>query len=268
MMLILGLLGCNGELATLLPTVRFDRLRVNDVDFEALDVDFVFAVDNPNPVGFPLHRFSYALELAGVELISGDNPDGLELEAQGSSDVSLPVVMAFSSIFEVVEAMRGQDTLPFALRGDFGWDTDIGPVDITFDEGGDFPALRKPQVDLGQLRLGAIAGSSVAAELDLGVDNDHGSPLGLKNLDFDLAVAGSRVGGGNLEDGGQVDGATRRTLTLPLVLDLLGAGEAVAAAVSGERVRVGLSAGLDVETPFGTVPLELDPSGSVSVRQD
>jgi LEA14-like dessication related protein len=268
MTLLLGLLACNGGIATILPTVSFQRLRVNDVNFESVDVDFVFAVDNPNPVGFPLHRFSYALDLAGVELLSGENPDGLELEAQGSSDVALPVVMAFASIFEVVEAARGSDTLPFALRGDFGWDTDLGPVDVSFDEGGDFPALRKPRVDLGQLRLGGISGSSVAAELDLGVDNDHGSPLGLKNLDFDLAVAGSRVGGGNLEDGGQVDGATQRTLTLPLVLDLIGAGEAVAAAVSGERVRVGLSAALDVDTPFGTVPLALDPSGSVSVRQD
>lgn len=268
MMLLLSMLACNGELASVLPSVRFDRLRVNAVDFESVDVDFVFAVDNPNPVAFPLHRFDYALDLAGIELLSGGNADGLELEAQGSSDVALPVVMEFASIYEVAQAIRGQDTMPFALRGGFGWDTDLGPVDIAYDEGGDFPALRKPRVDLGQLRLGGMSGTTVAADLDIGVDNDHGSPLGLANLDFDVDVSGSRIGGGTLEDGGEVPGADARTLTLPLGLDLLASAEAIAAAASGERVRLGLGAALDVDTPFGVVPLFLDETGSVTVRDD
>lgn len=271
MTLFLTLLACNGELGKLedyLPTVSFKRLRVNAVDFESVDVDFVFAIDNPNPVGFPLHRFDYALDLAGVELLSGADPDGLELEASGSSNVALPVVMEFASIYETVQASRGADTLPFALRGGFGWDTDIGPLDIPYDESGEFPALRKPRVALGDLTLGGVRGTELAAALDIEVDNDHGSALGLQNLDFGVRAYGEDLGGGSLEDGGEVPGASTRTVSLPLGLDLVAAAQAVAAAASGERVRLGLDAAVDVDTPFGLVPLIIDETGSITVREE
>ena len=268
------LTACNGELASLIPTVRFERLDVKAVDFETIDVDFVFAVDNPNPVGLPIERFDYALDLAGIPLLDGDSPQGLSIVAEGSSDVALPVHFAFASLYEVVQASRGEDTLPFALRGNFGWDTDIGPIDIAYDEDGEFPALRKPDFHLGDLRLGTLRGATLGAELDIDVANDHGSPLGLANLDFDLRAAGNTIGSGALADGGQVDGADvttgtqgRRTLTLPLGLDVLAAGQAIAAAASGDPVRLGLRTQLDVDTPFGILPLAIDPAGNVTVRE-
>lgn len=269
MISLLLLAGCAGaDLSGFVPTVRFSRFDVKAVDFEQIDVDFVFAVDNPNPVGVPLNRFDYALELAGVEIIRGEDPNGLELVAEGSSDVALPVSLAFADIFDLVEATRGVDTLPFALRGGFGWDTDIGPVDVSYDEGGEFPALRTPAVQLGQLRLGNIGTSAVDMSLDLSVDNDHGSALGFGNLDFDLSVGGVRVGQGAVSDLGEVPGADTRTLSVPISVDYADAIEAVAAAASGERVRVDFGADVDVDTPFGLVPLTIDEQGNVEVRSE
>jgi LEA14-like dessication related protein len=267
MIVLLSLMACDADLRSFLPTVRFDRLDVKAVSFEDIDVDFVFAVDNPNPVGFPVDRFGYALELAGVELLAGDTVDGLQLAAEGSSDVALPVHFAFASLYEAVQASRGEDTLPFALRGNFGWDTDLGPVDVAMDEDGEFPALRKPAVRLSDLRMGGVTGSEVGATLDLDVDNDHGSPLGLANLDFDVRLGGTRVGGGALADAGVIDGASHRTVSLPMALDLVGAASAIAAAATGGSVDLGLGASLDVDTPFGVVPLTLDEQGNVRVGE-
>lgn len=267
MIVLLSLLACDADLKSFLPSVRFERLDVKAVSFEDIDVDFVFAVDNPNPVGFPVDRFDYALELAGIELLAGDTVDGLQLAAEGSSDVALPVHFAFASLYEVVQASRGEDTLPFALRGNFGWNTDLGPIDVAMDEGGEFPALRRPAVRLADLRMGGVTGSEVGATIDLDVDNDHGSPLGLANLDFDVRLGGARVGGGALADAGVVDGASHRTVSLPVALDLVGAASAVAAAATGGAVDLGLGASLDVDTPFGVVPLTLDERGNVHVGE-
>jgi LEA14-like dessication related protein len=269
MITLLMLAGCVGaDLSGFVPTVTFSRFDVNAVDFEHIDVDFVFAVDNPNPVGIPLNRFDYALELAGVEIITGNDPNGLQLVADGASDIALPVSLTFASIFELVEATRGIDTLPFALRGGFGWDTDIGPVDVAYDEGGEFPALRTPKIELGQLRLAEVTAAGAALNLDLAVDNDHGSALGFDNLDFDLSVGGVRVGGGAVAELGEVPGAETRTLSVPIALDYADALSAIAAATSGDPVRVDFGADVDVDTPFGLVPLQIDERGNVEVRSE
>ena len=61
------------------PEVSFSHLEIEEIDFEHVDSSFVFVVDNPNPVGFSIDRFNYALDFSEVEWLSGDNPDGLQV---------------------------------------------------------------------------------------------------------------------------------------------------------------------------------------------
>lgn len=266
-MFLLFLTGCGTDLSGFLPTVRFNRFELRSIDFEHIETDFVFDVDNPNPVGAPVDRFDYALQLGGVEILSGRDPDGLELVANGSSELALPVGLEFANIWEAVTATRGEDFVPFGFAGGFGFDTDLGPVDISFDEEGSYPALRIPPIRLGKLKLQNVGASRVDFGLDLDVDNDHGSSLFFENLDFRLEFAGVEVGDGTLDDGGEVAGASSGTMTLPFSVDYLDALEAIAAVAAGEKLQVGLDADMDVDTPFGVLPLHVDESGNVEVVQ-
>ena len=48
----------NPYLSQFLPTVAFDGLQVNHVTFEEVDTEFLFAIDNPNPVGIDIEDFT------------------------------------------------------------------------------------------------------------------------------------------------------------------------------------------------------------------
>lgn len=270
-MILALLLGCGGDLAPYLPTVKFQRLDLVALDFERIDVDFVFDVENPNPIEIPLSRFDYALGFEGIEIISGNDPDGLALTAEGSSELALPVGLEFAGIFDVVQATRGLDYIGFGLKGGFGFDTDLGPVDISYDEEGSFPALRTPKFDLGKLNIQSADAESVEFGLDVDVDNDHGSALNFANLDYKMKFAGVNVGAGLVEEVGEVEGATTRTLNIPFEVDYLDAANALIAAASGDPIRVDLAADVDVDTPFEAlgidiVPLSIDENGNVEVR--
>lgn len=267
-MMLFALLACGGDISPYLPTVTFQRFDLKGLDFEHIDVDFVFDVANPNPVDIPLSRFDYALAFEGIELLAGDNPEGLSLVAEGSSELALPIGLEFANIFEIAEATRGLDFVGFGLQGGFGFDTDLGPVDIGYDEEGSFPALRTPRFDLGQLRIEAADIDGVQFGLDMDVDNDHGSTLDFSNLDFQIDFAGLNVGGGNVETVASVPGATTETVTIPFGIDYLDAIEALTAAASGEQIRVDLAADVDVDTPFGLVPLTVDEQGNVEVNDE
>lgn len=261
--------GCEA-LQDFVPRVAFDRLEVDDLDFESIDAGFVFRVDNPNPIAVRLDRFSYDLDLQQVDLLEGDEPEGLALPAGAAAEVRLPATLIWSSVWELVDAVRGEDEVDFGLAGSFGFDSDIGPIDLPYSAGGRFPALRTPRIDLGRLRVGRVdvlRGTADVA-LDVAVDNDHASNLDLQAGRYTLRLAGRDVADGVLPALGAVEGASTRTVSVPMTVDLVRAGAGVVDLLTrGGRVDAGFDATLDVGTPFGILPLTVDETGDIEVAR-
>ncbi len=257
--------GCEA-LAELTPKVTFERLDVNDINFEHADVDFVFAVDNPNPIDVGLADFSYALALEEVPFLEGDNGQGFQLEANGTSELGLPLDIAFAQVFETIEATRGEDLVDFRLAGDMGFNTPAGKVDLPYSEEGDFPALRTPTFRFQALRVPKVGLTTADVEIDLGVDNPQGATLFFDAFDYGLSLGGNDVAAGFVSTFA-VEGAQEGTLTLPISVSLLSVGEVILDAVAGERIDLGIDATMDVDTPFGIVPLSIDETGKLRVAE-
>lgn len=264
--MILLLLGCGVDLTQFVPTVRFNRMDVKAIDFEHIDTDFVFDVDNPNPVGAPVDRFDYAFSLMGVDIVSGDDPNGLELVAGGSSEVALPIGLVFDDVYDAITATRGEDYVDFGFKGGIGVDTDAGPIDVNFDEQGSFPALRMPKINLGQFKINGTSGTSIDMGLDIDLDNDQGSNMDFADVAFDMEVAGVNIGNGALAETVTVEGATSKRITLPITVDILDAGAAAADILAGNPVNLKLDLSSNVDTPFGVLPLHVDQSGRVNIE--
>lgn len=261
--------GCD-DIQPYLPTVTFDRFDVQNINFTEADVDFVFAVNNPDPVAITLSSFSYAFGLESVNLLSGDDPDGMTLEAVGSSDLALPVHLTWQDVWDTVQATKGKDNVGFGLNGDFGFNTPIGEALIPYDQSGEFPAVRTPKFSLKRVKVTHLNLLSGTADLgvDLGVTNDHASSLFFENFGYDLSLGGTHVANGRINSLGEALGATETTLTLPAHVNLVHVGSAVLDALSGRgNLNVGLAADTDVDTPFGVLPLTIDETGDVQVVQ-
>ena len=265
------LTACEGwedfELDPYLPTVTFENLDVLDVTWEGVEADFVFNVNNPNPIDVNLARFDYGLAFQEVEWLNGDDPDGLTLGASGSSELALPVAFKFQDLYDLVQAVRGQDNIDFGLQGSFGFDTPAGPIDLPYNEAGDFPAPRKPEISLNGLKVQNIALSGADLNLKLDVDNSHGSKLGLAALDYDISLAGIDLGSGYIADLGAVEGDSQSRLTIPIHVDFLGGASALYSVLQGEKLDVDLQATMDVDTPFGVLPLSVNEFGQVNVER-
>lgn len=255
--------GCEA-LSEFTPKVHFDRLDVNAIDFQHADVDFVFRVDNPNPIEVGLADYSYDLSLEEVPFLQGTQEEGFQLAANGSSELGLPLDLGWSDIFATIDATRGEDLVDFRLGGAMGFDTPAGKLDIPFDEAGDFPALRTPTFRFQALRVPKVGLTTADIEVDLGVDNPHGATMFFDRFDYALTLGGTPVADG-LVSTFAVDGASEGTLTLPITVSLLSVGEVVLDAVAGERIDLGLDASMEVDTPFGIVPLAIDESGKLRV---
>lgn len=267
-LLVLMNTGC-AELEPYLPTVNFKTLDPQDISFEGADIDFVFNVRNPNPINIGLSSFSYDLDLADTPLFAGDNEDGFELEAVGDSELRLPVSLTWQGVYDTITATRGIDTVPFGLKGDFGFDTPIGEALLPYDEGGDFPAVRTPKFRFQKVRVRNVDLFTQTAKIDvdLGVTNEHASSLIFENFDYNVKLGGTSVATGKIAELGEVLGAEEGTLTLPINVNLLSVGTEVYQAITGNgTMNMKLNASSDVDTPFGLLPLSVDETGNVTVE--
>lgn len=264
-----GLAGCE-ELASITPAVRFETLEVDDIDFEHVDAQFIFQVDNPNPVTVSLDRFSYELELEQSSLLSGLEEEGLRLPASDSAEVRLPATLVWRDVYDTIQATRGEDEVDFGLRGEFGFDTDYGPLDLPYRTDGRFPALRTPKFSLGKFRVQSVnlVRGKADLSLDLNIDNDHGSTLDFTDMDYIVTMDGRQVADGLVPSLATVDGASQSTVQVPLSIDLLQAGTAIVDLVTkGGKVDAGIDATMDVDTPFGVLPLTVDERGNIDVER-
>ncbi len=264
-----GLSGIGEALEPYRPDVSFEKLDLQEIDFSHVEVDLLFSVNNKAPVGLSLASLDYQFELEGEQVLSGEQSDGLSLPADGQAELTVPISLTFSDISSLLGAAKGKDVLEFGLSGDMGIDTPAGVLQLPYSAAGELPVLRAPSVALSGLRVDdlALLENRATVALDLSVTNDGGASIGLKDLDYTLKLAGAEVADGQLSSLGSVDGGSTQTVSLPINLTLTSLGSAALEAIkSGGQVQVGLSGGLSVETPYGSVPLSIDRSKELGVR--
>lgn len=264
-LLLLTAPGC-AQLDAFLPKVSFDGLELRTLSWQEADVDFVFRIDNPNPVQVGLDSFSYDLELESISFLSGDRPDRFVLEPSDTSELRLPLDLVYADIWSTIQATRGEDLVDFGLSGRMDFVTPAGDLPIRFREDGDFPALRAPRFSIRALRIPSFTLSSADLELDIGVDNELGSTLFFDALDFDLSLNETPVASGLVQTF-DVPGATEGLLTLPISVRLLDLGVTLFdALVASEPLDLGFGATVDVDTPFGVIPLSIDETGQLAAE--
>ena len=259
-----------GELSraarALLPQVRFDKVQLDSINFDKVDLRFLFAVENPAPLQVALDSFSYALALEGKPLFDGKNPDGVKLAAEATSHLPFPLTLRWGELAELLRETKGKDELGFGLRGELGFDTPVGVLALPYEARGKLPALRRPRFRLEGLRLVELNTSVARLGLDLGVTNLGGSPIRLSGFDYGLHLGGEKVASGLVAALGEVGADTAKSLTLPIDLRLANLGAALIEAFTGKgRVKARIKAGLQVATPWGDIPLEIDEADELNI---
>lgn len=258
-----------GALDAFMPKVQFKRLDVKEIDFRHIETDFVFNVSNPNPIRVNLGSFAYDLQLGGERLIQGNDTDGLALKASGDSKMTFPVNVVFMDLIKLVGGVTGKDTVPFAFKGSFGFNTPLGQIKIPFREEGNFPVLQAPKIAFKGVTVGKLdlLRQTATLTLNLGVSHQGGKPVGLSGFDYAVKLGGRQVAEGLIAEVDDVPTGAERAIAIPLQINLLQVGATIVEAITRKtKLDVDLDAKLNVRTPFGVVPLSIDEKGQVKVQ--
>ena len=138
--------------------VKSPQVQVKDVNVVSLDgggagIEFYLAVTNPNAFGLKLEGYSYDLKVLAMPLAKGGARQTIEFPAKSTTDVRLPVRIAYGDMLEVLKRRPDPDRIPYQLRAGFDLDTPVGALAVPVDESGTYaiPERFRPSRYMKQL---------------------------------------------------------------------------------------------------------------------
>jgi len=238
------------------PTLAFQSASIEGLDLEGVTVVLHYRLENPNAVGARLSRLGYALDVEDRRVVSGSLPGGLEIPSRGAAPLPVAVRVRFAAVPGLLGALASKEEVAYRISGDAAVETPLGAVEIPFQHSGRVPVPRMPAFSIESARVvgGAL---SPGIALRLRVSNRNAFPLPEGRIEYRVEVAGRPVARAATATLAPVAAKGSAAVELPVQVDLLAAGTALAAALQGGSVEVAIHG----DAGFATMRVPLDLRG-------
>ena len=238
------------------PSLEFKNVAFPRIDLDGADINLVFQVTNPNSVGLDLAQADYAVDIEGHRLVGGKPQGGLKIPARGSSEVTLPVSVHWKDLAPAVETLFSKDKIAYKVGGTFGLSSPVGPVSLPIEHQGTFDAPRLPKIDLEAPQIASLSLKAARLVLPLKVENPNSFPLAFSGVEAAVQISNVNVGQIALQQADAISPGQEKPLQIPIDINLLSTGPAVARAIEAQAADVKIDGSLHIG---GTaVPLSLD----------
>ncbi|MBL9037137.1 MAG: LEA type 2 family protein [Archangium sp.] len=235
------------------PSFSFTRVVVSDVTLGGLTLDTVWALNNPNAVAISLASVDYALFVDGHQVVAGAPKQGLNIAANGVSELHFPTQLSFLDVAQVLEVFLTRDTAHWKAEGRIGVQTPIGVLRFPLAKEGDFEVPKRPAVAFGEPRVSNFSLQGVTIEFPLNVTNRSSYALPVGVVSGSLRLAGAPVGTLSTPPLGALEGRGTKQVALPLTINFLSAGVGVMRAVQQGRADLTFTA--QVESGSARIPI-------------
>ena len=236
----LSLFGCAGlEKHVQTPTVQYAGSHIKRASLYDATIDFLIHVDNPNPIGLPVHGLSYTLDINQKKLLSGSAQQGTRIPANSGVDLSLPIVIRYEDFLEGLQQLVHQDAFAYTIKGEL----DLGVVKLPYNASGSIGLPKLPQIQLKAINVKRFALDGIETSMQFGINNANDFALIANSLSYQLKLNNlATVSGNNTEainippkSDGTVEIASKFSLLeLSKVLNTLKQGNNINAELTGE----------------------------------
>lgn len=238
------------------PTFTFKNVVLNEVSLAGLNLDTVWDLGNPNPVSISLASVDYALFIEEKQVVAGSPANGLQVAANGTSELHFPAGIKFADVVGVVATFLNKDFASWRAEGALGVQTPIGVIRLPIAKEGQFEVPKLPAIAFGNPRITNVTFSGATVEFPLTVTNKNSYALPIAGVTGGITIAGSNIGTLSTGSLGAMEGKGVKQVAIPLNINLVNAVGAAAAAVRGGSASVTFDA--QVQSGGQAVPIKID----------
>jgi LEA14-like dessication related protein len=117
------------------PKVSIQSFGLDDASTERLNFKAVLNVDNPNSFGLKTSDVDYNLDINNADIIKGVLANGINISAQNTSTVEIPIQVNFQKLFAALPSIiQDINNLNYKVYGTVNFNTPIGKVPISWQK--------------------------------------------------------------------------------------------------------------------------------------
>lgn len=227
---ILSLSGC-AELAkhvdTVKPTAKLTGMHLANINFEQVDLVFDLAVENRNPVPLNLAGLDYDLKIENQSLVSGVTAQAINIAANSTSPVQLPITLKFSDLKNLPGELWKKDNLAYQLAAQLNLNLPvIGNYPIPVSKHGELPVPKIPDIKLKDIKIKDLSFTTAEIVAMVEIINPNNFDMALSKMNYALNINQQSWGQGNIEKSSNIPKKGKGSIEIPLKLNLLNAGTA------------------------------------------
>ncbi len=254
------------------PTAKVDKVKITALSIDKADLLFDIKISNPNPIGIGLAGFDYDLILNSNSFLKGKQNETVNISANGSSVVKLPLSMNYEDVYKTYKSLESEDNISYALKLGLLFDLPVlGKVRIPVETKGSIPTVKLPAISVKSLKLNDLGFTSADLQLDLQIKNPNSFKINLNHFNYDFMVAGQKWVEGSRKKPLSIAQKDNTTLSIPIKLNFLEIGRSVINLISGgSKLSYQLSGKADVSSSLEILksfPFDFKYKGQVKISK-
>lgn len=254
------------------PAVRFTGAKINQLSFQSIGLLFDVQVTNPNPVGVHLVGFDYDFSLNQQSFVTGEQDQGVDIAARGSSSFQIPVKLNFDDLYQTFRSFRNRDSTDYDIACGISVNMPVlGTQRIPVHKKGTFPLLKLPQVQVTTLKVNKLGFTGADLQLNVSLNNPNPMTVVLKAFNYGLEINGSQWAKGQSSRAVTVAAKAQNVISIPISLNFLQIGQSVAQVLrSDQLLHYNLAGDLQLTSDLpllGEVRLPFDRQGEIQLQR-
>lgn len=247
------------------PTVKLDKVSMQNFSFQDITLNFDLAVSNPNPFGIKLAGYDYDFSIQQQNFLSGDQAQDVQILASQTSKFGVPVTIKFKELYQMFKSMSDVDEAGYNMKGHVHLKGPWGLLKVPFSTTGKIPAVKLPKISLAGVQVQSLSFSGVKLDLAIDIENPNIFGFSLNNFNYDIALAGKKVLNGNNTEQTAIPKKGKTTLKFPINLNFMAMGSMLQSALQQGKIDYTLTGGANLKTEYGNAQIPINKSGNTKM---
>ncbi len=241
------------------PEVKIERISIERISFQEVDLLCSFSVRNPYPAGISIAGFDYDFRIEENSFVSGRQDKGLEIPGRDKSSIELPISLSFEEIRDTIEKTKGKKTVPYELLLGIDVDVPLGSKTIRLSQSseGELPVPSLPKISIKDVIIKKFGLSTIFLEFGILVQNPNSFEATIGSVDYLVHVGESTWAEGETGRSYSFPPGEDRTVYVPIELNYMRIGRTIVdILMSGRELAYSIrgSSSISVDTGEFSIP--------------
>jgi len=228
LLLLFFISGCTAlkDLANMqTPSLEYDTMSVQSINFNEAVLLFNFDVNNPNPIGITASGYSYNFLVNSNSFLSGNQDKNVNIGSGRNNTLQVPVTLQYSELLNTFSSLIRSDEFNYDLNTEFLFDVPgLGQQRLPANVSGSLPVPKIPRFEFAGFNVNSISPSGADMELKINISNPNRFPLFLNRARYVLDVNGREWLNTSLSDAVRVSADDRSEIVIPVQLNAVQMG--------------------------------------------